>query len=148
MSNPWLRHVVVRVAWSARADGRNMYVERRDLPFGEDRRFVPVAAFADRGAAEAFMREQELEAARVFNPFQVLGPLSTLTSLSPAEFTRRLDTVAGPLPEAQFAAEDRLKHWRPWWDEHQPQWSDTTLAVVWELFDAVRFYDILELDVE
>lgn len=150
MNDAVVGFLVVRVGWRVTWGGGESrpYPDYRDTSDPEDRRFVPVAAFADRIAAEAFMRERELEAARAFNPFEVLGPSTSLTSLPLSEFKRRLAALAGPLPDALFDANDRLKRWRPWWDDHQPTWSDATLAIVWELFDAVRFYDILEVDTE
>jgi len=140
-------YVVARVAWDVDAGSRVVGIDRRDAA-GEDRRFVPVAAFADRAAAEAYVRARELEAARVFNPFEMLGSTSALTSLPPDEFARRLSALVGPPPDAPLDAYGRLKHWRSWWDDHQPAWPDDTLAAVWELLDAVRFYDVLEVDAE
>ncbi|MBN9119945.1 MAG: hypothetical protein J0I06_12415 [Planctomycetes bacterium] len=149
MGNPWQVYVVARVGWHVEHRSHaspDFHPASRDTAAPEDRRFVPVAAFAVREAAEVRMRELELEAARIFNPFGSLGPPSVLSSLPVADLCRRLGELVGPLPVEPFDASSRLRHWRLWWDEHAPTWSDETLAAVWELLDAVRFYAILEVD--
>jgi hypothetical protein len=94
------------------------------------------------------MHELELEAARIFNPFCVSGLLHTLTSLPPDDWISRLGSLVGPLPAEEFSKNSYPVPWREWWDEYMPSWSDETLAKVWELFDAVRFYAILEVESE
>jgi hypothetical protein len=141
--------VVARIGWRVDTWETNytqFHPNRRDVPYGEDRRFVPVAAFADRGAAEAHMRALELEAARLFNPFWLVSPFRYLTESPEPTFRRRLAALAGNVPADQLTVAPR-PGWREWWDDNLPTWSDETLAAVWELFDSVRFYDVLELDV-
>lgn len=58
-----------------------------------------------------------------------------------AERLDRLKELVGPVPEELLAT-----GWRAWWDERVPTWSDETLVSVWELFELVRFYDVLEVD--
>jgi hypothetical protein len=144
--------VVARVAWAVEPwDDKytRFHPDTLNTSAAVDRRFVPVAAFAARGAAEARMRELELEAARVFNPFWGLGPLIALTRLPPAEFIARLAALVAPLPadSARLDSSNRPV-WRLWWDEQMPGWSDTVLTAVWDLFDAVRFYAVLEVEAE
>jgi hypothetical protein len=150
VSDPRRVFVVARVAWKVdpHYDGyTGVGLDTIDTPH-DGRRFVPVAAFADRPAAAARARELELDAARLFNPFCLLGPLSVLTSLPEIDFRPRLDELAGPLPDAPLDADGRTRHWRPWWDEHAPAWPDELLAEVWDLFDRVRFHAVLEVDAE
>jgi hypothetical protein len=104
-------------------------------------------AFADRAAAEAKVRELESEAARLFNPFWMICPTDSLTSLPPTEFVGKLVELVGPLP-LQTITNDNRRPWREWWDEYASPWPDETLAEVWELFDRVRFYAILEVEAE
>jgi hypothetical protein len=149
MPEAWGVFLLARIAWTVegRGGGYTAFATSRiDTPYGEDRRFVPVAAFAERDEAEARRRELELEAARLFNPFCVLGPLTVLTTQPEREFRRRLGELVGPLPDAALTADGRLRHWQPWWDEQMPAWTDETLAAVWELFDAIHFYAVLEVD--
>jgi hypothetical protein len=48
----------------------------------------------------------------------------------------------------QTISNDNRRPWREWWGEHAPSWPDGALAKVWELFDRVRFYAILEVEAE
>jgi hypothetical protein len=152
MSDPGRAFVVARVAWAVEPwDDKYTHFHPNTLntSAAEDRRFLPVAAFADRAAAERRMRELELEAARVFNPFWRLGPLNVLTHLPPAEFITRLAALVAPLPADSVRNDSSNRPvWRLRWDEQVPGWADDALAAVWELFDAVRFYAVLEVDAE
>ena len=120
----------------------------------EERHFVPVAVFKGRQSAEARMRELELAAARTFNPFCRASshhesvPLRAITTWPESRLRGRLEALAGQLPEAPIAPDGPDTVWYSWWDEHAPSWPDETLAMVWELFDQVRFYAILEVDLE
>jgi hypothetical protein len=145
----WQVFVVGRVAWTVEPRGGGFTAfepNRTENPYGPDHRCVPVAAFAGRNVAEAWMRERELEAARLFNPFWRVGPTSVPRFESCAATRDRLKELVGPVPDESFGHRKQAG-WRTWWDEHVPTWSDETLAAVWELFDRVRFYDVLELDV-
>src|SRR5689334_5604227 len=108
--------VVTRIGWAVDAhpvDGyTNIWPDLMNTA-GEDRRFVPVAAFGTREAAEARMRELELEAARVFNAFSRVGPLSAFTSVNPSDFISRLAAAVDPLPESTFTTESpNRRSWR------------------------------------
>jgi hypothetical protein len=141
--------LVARVGWSTRFLNAqtHFYPAWRDRP-GEDRRFVPVIAFAVREKAEARARELELEAARLFNPFWRFGPLSALTSLTESELRRRLCDLVGSIPNTPLRGSTGAQEWSVWWAEQSPGWSDEVLAAVWTLFDAVRFYAVLEINAE
>ena len=148
-ANPWQVFAVARIAWTVEVRGRDFTEFAPDQthdPYDPDWVVVPVAAFAERGAAEAWMRERELEAARLFNPFWRIAPASAMVSGSCEMRRRRLERLVGAVPDEPFSARKQAG-WRDWWDEHMPMWSDKTLAQVWELFDRVRFYNVLELDV-
>lgn len=148
MSNPWQVYVVARVGWRVDTWDPNSTWFRpdwREVPYGDGRRFVPVAAFADRAAAEAHTRALELEAARLFNPFWLVSPFRSLTESPEPAFRRRLTALVGNVPADQLTVAPR-PGWRAWWDDNMPTWSDETLAAVWALFDGVRFYDVLEVD--
>lgn len=148
MSNPWQVYVVVRIGWRVDVQGANFtwfVPDWREVDYGEDRRLVPAAAFADRAAAEAHSRALELEAARLFNPFWQIMPFQSLTHLPEPDFRHRLAALVAPVPLDPLTVDPR-PGWHDWWDEHMPTWSDETLAAVWALFDRVRFYEVLELD--
>jgi|GEM_PF-6146459 len=146
--------VVARLGWNVRSWNESythFWPVTRDTAEPEDRQFVPIAAFADRVAAEVRLRELELEAARVFNPFWALGHLSELTTLPAPELMTRLAASVSSLPDTEImhtTMRSNRDQWLAWWDDHIPSWSDETLATVWELFDAVRFYAILEVEAE
>jgi hypothetical protein len=145
--SPWQVFVVARLAWKVEPRGLGFTAfepSRTDNPYGPDHRFVPVAAFAERDAAEVWMHERELEAARLFNPFWCVGP-AFMPSGSCAGTRGRLKELVGRVPNDPFSA-GKQAVWRAWWDEHVPTWSDETLAAVWGLFHSVRFYDVLEVD--
>ncbi|MDY3563617.1 hypothetical protein R5W23_005233 [Gemmata sp. JC673] len=140
--------LVARIGWCVdSSDGQTCQYHDLMNRAGEDRRFVPVAAFTIREDAERRMRELELEAARLFNPFWRIGPLFALAS-QPEALLPRLAVIAGSLPSdavANGSASRRV--WCEWWDEHVPDWSDETLWEVWSLFDQIRFYAVLEIEV-
>lgn len=140
--------LVVRIGWKVSAwDPTYTQVSPDFLDrTGEDRRFIPVAGFADRTSAETRAWELELEAARLFNPFWRLGGLNSL--LPHSEFISRLGNLVGALPEAETVNSNRVRLWAQWWAEQMPEWSDATLAAVWKLFDEIRFYDVVEVEVE
>jgi hypothetical protein len=141
--------LVARIGWKVetRNGGTDIWEDLRNVA-GEDRRFVPVAAFATRDAAEARTRELELEAARLFNPFCRLGPLAAQTSLPEDDFRRLLGELVASLPDAPLDAAGRTRFWRLWWEEYMPTWSDEVLAKVWDLLDRIRFYEVLEVEAE
>jgi hypothetical protein len=150
MSNANRVYLVARVGWRVRPSQGGYTNFYQNLIDASARRFMPVAAFADRVLAEARMHELELEVARTFSPFS-LWQLDEFTSLSVGEFSRRLAEIVHPLPDVELAdvlARNQRDQWLVWWDEHMPSWSDETLAKVWELFDAIHFYAILEVPTE
>ncbi|MBY0460729.1 MAG: hypothetical protein K2V38_25705 [Gemmataceae bacterium] len=134
--------VVVRVGWAVDSDGAN-----HTNIHSAGRQFVPVAAFADRAAAEIRKRELELEAARVFNPFGLVATLPRLSRLEPVKFQSRLGALVRDVPDESPGWFGPHLTWGAWWGENMPEWSDETLAAVWELFDQIRFYDVLEVEV-
>lgn len=138
--------VVARVGWSVDPDGgtTRFSPDTLDRP-GEDRRFVPVAAFAARAPAEGRARELEREAARAFNPFWRIAPFRYLSTVPEPEFRDRLAALVGSVPAAPLSQQPRTA-WLAWWDEHAPEWPDDALAAVWELFDGTRFYAVLEVE--
>lgn len=143
-------YVVARIGWAIAPRPSEGYTEvSPDLmnTAGEDRRFVPVAAFTTREAAEARMRELELEAARVFNPFLRVGPLYAFTTANLSDFILRLAGIVDPLPASTFTTDSpNRRAWRVWWEEYVPTWSDAVLAKVWDLLDRIRFYEVLEVE--
>lgn len=136
-------YVVARVGWivAPRGEYTRIHQDARNVA-GEDRRFVPVAAFVEREAAEARVSELELEAARVFNP---QGSWSRAPGA--AQIARLADLVSRP--EALPAPESHVPTWSAWWDEHAPTWPDETLVAAWKvLLGDYAFYTILEVDTE
>lgn len=150
MSGARTRFTVARVGWRVNAysdEYTSIMPDFCAIAGAEDRRFVPVAALGERTTAEAQARGLELEAARLFNPFWLAAPFSHLSGVPEPEFRERLAALVGPLPPAPLSQQPRTE-WQSWWEEHAPDWSDDALAAVWELFDAVRFYAVLEVEAD
>jgi hypothetical protein len=146
----WTAYTVGRVGWHVEPDTTLTFFATatvEDPPYGNEMQFVPLAAYSDRATAEARMRELELEAARIFNPFWRLGRLNVLTGLSLSSFIMQLAALVGPLPAEDVTndAPNRRK-WQQWWQEQMPTWPDEVRAKVWELFDAIRFHAVVEVD--
>jgi hypothetical protein len=115
----------------------------------DDPRTVPVAAFADRSAAEARARHLDREARRLCNPFWSGNRVEWKTSLGESEFLSRLARLGiVPPPSSRPRAGSPAYDWWPWWEQHAHGWPEELFHAVWDLFDKVRFYDVAEVEME
>jgi len=140
-------YVVRRLAWMW--DGTQSSLHRnRDfhgrLDFGR-----PERAFADRHEAEAVRTQLERRARAGQNPFTYAGesrdPVAGRTSLD-GELLRDWlqDCGARRLPK-RGASEAT---WRRWWERTAPDLSPLQRAKVWEAFDRIRLYDVVEVELD
>jgi hypothetical protein len=107
----------------------------------------PVRAFRDRDRAESYRREQEVKARRAahcHNPFHFTWAyeLSEITSLTGEEVLARVREAAWPVPDGPPYA------WSVWYDTMQALLPESDLCRLYDLFDRVRFYEIVEMDLE
>ncbi len=103
----------------------------------------PVKAFTSRERAEAFWFEHERAAwQEVGNPFVYTGSFENATSLSEEQFAAGLEALGIFVePVDGWASLDVGQ----WFGPSSPLSLEQQLGV-WRLFDKVRFYEILEID--
>jgi hypothetical protein len=123
---------------------------RNPLLLGQ--RFVPVTLFATEREAKAESHRLDAASRTGLNPLGLSEDWDTLTSLTPDELAVRLHRkgfARFPVPvendEYHFVARNK---WRDWWDEQSPSWTAEQLADAWAVFDKVRFFDVVEIEVE
>jgi hypothetical protein len=107
----------------------------------------PVRAFRDRGRAEAYRQEQEVKARRAAhcdNPFTYTWSyeLPDISSLTEEEVLARVRQANWPVPDGPPYA------WSDWYDTMQALLPESELCRLYDLFDRVRFYEIVEMDLE
>jgi hypothetical protein len=107
----------------------------------------PVRAFRDRGRAEAYRQEQEVKARRAnhcTNPFHYTWTyeLPEISSLTEEEVLARVRQADWPLPDGPPYA------WGAWYDTMQALLPESELYRLNDLFDRVRFYVVVEMDLE
>jgi hypothetical protein len=107
----------------------------------------PVRAFRDRGRAEAYRQEQEVKARRSAlcdNPFTYTWSyeLPDISSLTEEEVLARVRQANWPVPDGPPYA------WSDWYDTMQAMLPESERCRLYDLFDRVRFYEIVEMDLE
>jgi hypothetical protein len=127
-------YVVQRLSWEY---GDDFYYRRPE----ED---APMKSFLDRDKAEAHRRELEWEHVRAskINPFgYVDAALEERSSLAMPQFLARLREAgiesAGEGDEARF----------DFWEQYE-KLPDENKRQVWLATDRVRFFELLEMDIE
>lgn len=108
---------------------------------------VPVAAFAQLDAADAFQAQMELDVrGHQASPFR-FGPAlewgtmhaasiwGTLSTLAPIVFTNMWTDYQGT---------DQL--WSDWWDSVAPGLSPSQVQLAWSLFDRLKFYEVTAVE--
>ena len=107
----------------------------------------PVKAFTYRDYAEFYRDELEKEANwRYWNPCDFMKGLERATSLSEDELLSRLRELG--VPEPPMSEDGLVRDWLDyeWWEdaiERMRQWDP---ALLWKLFDKVRFYEVVEVE--
>lgn len=127
-------YVVQRLSWEY---GDDFYYRRPE----ED---APMKSFLDRQKAESHRRELEWEHVRAskINPFGYIDAnLGERTSLPMPVFLGRLREAG--IETAGNGEEARYDFW-----EQYDKLPDENKRLVWLATDRVRFYDLLELDIE
>jgi hypothetical protein len=107
----------------------------------------PVRAFRDRDRAESYRREQEVKARRAShcsNPFHYTWSyeLPEISSLTEEEVLARVRQADWLVPDGP------PYDWSSWYDLMQANLPESELCRLYDLFDRVRFYEIVEMDLE
>ncbi len=121
--------------------------------FDDDRglRTVPVATLPFRAAAEAEARRLESEARGDYSPFWFGFDYDDVTGLPSAELAGRVAALGVSPPPDPPDDEDygtKTAVWSAWWDEQSPTWTPGQRDAVWELFDKLHFYEVIEIELE
>lgn len=106
-----------------------------------------IKAFKDREKAEAHRQEQEdatRDAWRELNPFEFGGIGEGFSSLSNEELGRQVEAI-GLTPPAE---DHDFRDWCYWWEQVRTQLTEEQEARIWELTDRVRFYEVVEVEME
>lgn len=112
----------------------------------------PIKAFRDPELAELHRQElEEPERENWRNPLRAAGPMENATSLSEEQLTARLvelgieppplETVDGSTYRDYFGNDE-------WWNRLWYTWRRQFVHQVWDLFDRVRFYEVVEIDLD
>jgi hypothetical protein len=123
-------YVVQRLEWRAVSEGLLRLPGRTRL-----------VSFAEHDQAEAECRKREDEARAGINPFTCDGPaLITKTSLDEG---RLHDWILDlDLTPPRNSKTDR--DWVGWWKKTAPRMTDLQRARMWEAFDRLRFFEVVE----
>ena len=122
---------------------------------------TPLKAFADRDAAERFRQEKE-NAARaelLENPAAedgvwnanigaTFGDWESMSSLTQDEFRQRArEIVLRDFPSQQVNGQRWVETWdSDWWRDAWAALSPDRTALLWNLLDRLRFFEIVEID--
>jgi hypothetical protein len=101
-----------------------------------------IAAFTDRSKAEVYRREREERARRGKNPFEYVTYWPS--SRTEEEVVRLVEEMGLPAPEFAHGC----YQWLGWWPDQYERMSGEQRARVWEAMDLVRFFEVIEIDVE
>lgn len=119
-----------------------------------------VRAFLDPVAAQEFafrLTQGAVPWPAVINPFRGLNErwMEDRTITTVADVTSMPEPIfcdwlreAGLEPPAEAAIGRWLRDWASWWDQHAPRMTDHQRAKVWQALDRLRFYEIVETELE
>ena len=106
----------------------------------------PVVAFNTLAAADACMARLESEARETAEPFR-FGPPHEWSHLNSSAIWGRLSELE-PIPFTSlwedYRATDQV--WIRWWDSVVPTLSAEQIAMVWSLYDKLRFYEVVAVE--
>lgn len=112
--------------------------------YDNEPRVVPVRAFATRKAAEAFVREQDIEALATLAP-------PWLVELAPDAIERVAEVLAAhglpPIAPAH-RGEHPGRTFHLWWATHAKDLSAEQKAALWEPFAGLTFHHVKEIELE
>lgn len=148
-------YLVRRTAWEAEIG--HPFLESTSWQGSYDQttgtRHVAVTVFlTERDAkAEAYRLTQGARAGR--SPFWFSHHLDEITDLSLLEVRARLikKELAPPPIHPQEDPDESwrtLEVWQEWWDRECGTWTADQLADAWAVFPKLRFYEMVEIDLE
>ncbi len=160
-------YLVRRLAWDNWQFTSFSSSEAHQLGLGNPSgpRHVPVAVFGTPADAEECAERLSREVRDNRGPFWFASDWALLSTLDPEDITSRLWQLNPPLPDLPVPGlspkkkkswkakgqERRRKHfyeWREWWDRESGDWTAEQLADAWAVFDKLRFYDVVEIELE
>lgn len=135
--------VVLRRTWRLEpaADGCWRWSMTRAKTCGK-----PVVAFDTLTAADACMAQLEGEAREMVEPFR-FGPPHEWSHLNSSAIWGMLSDLK-PIPFTSlwedYRATDQV--WVRWWDSIVPSLTAEQIAMVWSLYDRLRFYEVVAVE--
>ena len=110
---------------------------------------VPEAVFLNRAEAEQDRKRRELAPREFFNPFSFdWRNLTALTSTRLAVFRQKLAELGLTLPPPRPSYSEDNVEYREWWDRESANWTPEQRAGVWDVFDKVRLFEVVEIELE
>jgi hypothetical protein len=111
---------------------------------------LPVAVFASKKKAEAHCKALEEQARRELSPAQFFEEAEMATSLDEKTLVKRIQALSLPAPEKQerqgYSSTYVVLGWDDWWDRCSPEMTDEQRTAVWDLFDRLCFYKVVQAD--
>jgi hypothetical protein len=117
-------------------------------------RHVPVATFTTEREAKAYAHQRNAETRVRWSPFWFTDEWKELTDLTPEEAVARLARKGLSTPPPLQPEDTRgrfwrtLEMWRQWWDRESVNWNEQQWADAWAVFSKLRFYDVVEIEME
>jgi hypothetical protein len=106
---------------------------------------VPEAVHFDRAATERECERRELAARELLNPFW-LGPTVELSSRNADDIHADIGRMGLTPPPAPNPFD--VGSWYEWWDHESANWTAEQRAAVWAMFDKVRLFEVVEIELE
>jgi hypothetical protein len=126
------------------------YADSIDSP-DDQKRYVAESVFTKRHIAEEHATLQELAMWRQICPFAGLTEeAERLSNVSPSNLFARLSALGLLLPKSSppIGRGSLRYHWPEWWRDILVALPDEVLRDVMNLFNKVRFFDVVEIPVE
>jgi len=147
-------YLVRRITWDS-GYGMLLFSSEADQgsPYNSSgERYLPTAIFGTQHEAKAEAEGLELAARSGRGPFWFAAEWQSMTDLSGEEATARLQQ-RGLLPadsskKGRRGFGENTHAWREWWDRESVNWTTEQLADAWAVFNKLRFYDVVEIEVE
>ena len=118
-------------------------------------RYLPVAVFDTEQQAKTDAHQREMAARAGVSPLWFdFYTLAELSQLDFHEAASRLLLKGIDSPPAQHPKDEgeSTYHteiaWRAWWDRESVNWSEQQLADAWAVFPKLRFFDVVEIEIE
>jgi hypothetical protein len=120
--------------WYYRADEEESDEEKREIN-------PSVKAFLSREKAEAYAKQLDRNERKKWEPHYLMGDMDSwdrISSLSEEEVLQRIEELGLEPPNDVYEIPE-------WWDPKMPK---ELSHQVWDLFDRLRFYEVLESKVD